>query len=99
MTINEEFKQIIKEIIEQKWSAAEWAGHEADDWFQTPHFEGGFEADETYENGEFNFSHTDAEGKEWWFTFSLGDISNLMESGFSAVKLVDPVDYDDNQPY
>ncbi len=84
------------EIKEQNWSLKEWAGHEADDWFQTKHFHGGFEADETYENGEFNFSYYDDSGKEWWFTFRLEDVNRLMSKGLDAIELIDPENFDYN---
>ena len=92
--VTKEFKKILEEIIDQNWSLEEWAAHEADDWFQSKHFNGGFEADETYKNGEFNFSFYDQSGKEWWFTFKLNDVDCLLENGFDSIELVDPETFD-----
>eukprot|EP00767_Chilomastix_cuspidata_P000356 gnl/Chilomastix_cuspidata/10848.p1 GENE.gnl/Chilomastix_cuspidata/10848~~gnl/Chilomastix_cuspidata/10848.p1 ORF type:complete len:107 (-),score=2.63 gnl/Chilomastix_cuspidata/10848:39-332(-) len=91
-----EFKNILKEIQDQRWSLSEWAGHEADDWFQTDHFHGGFEADESYEDGEFNFSFYDNNGKEWWFTFRLEEVERLLKEGFDSLDLTDPDSFDAN---
>jgi len=89
-----EFLGICQEIVAQHWSPSEWAAHEAGDWFQTEHFEGGFEADETYENGEFNFSFHDESGKEWWFTFSLKDVSRFLSDNSPSITLIDPETFD-----
>lgn len=93
----QEFQGILKEIVEQDWSSEEWARHEADDWFQTEHFHGGFEADETYLNGEFNFSYYDDKKKEWWFTFKLEDVPRLQQEDFSSIKLIDPETFDSDR--
>jgi len=30
-------------------------------------------------DGEFNFSYYDEAGKEWWFTFRLDDVDDLIK--------------------
>ncbi len=91
---NSEFKKILMEIKDQNWSLKEWVSHEADDWFQTEHFHGGFEADESYENGVFNFSYYDESENEWWFTFRLEDIDHIMKKGLESIVLIDPEKFD-----
>ncbi len=78
--IEVQFAAILAEIRDQKWSPSEWAAHEADDWFHTSHFEGGFEADASYKSGEFNFSHIEERGKEWCFTFKLEEVPEVSKS-------------------
>ena len=89
--IESEFNQILLKIKDQNWSSKDWAEHESCDWFQTKHFCGGFEADETYENGAFTFSYYDQTNKEWWFVFEFSEFENILKNGFSSVKLFEPL--------
>ena len=97
--MNAEFENILKEILKENWDLKTWSAHESGDWFQTKHFCGGFEADETYENGEFNFSYYDEHEKEWWFTFKLHEVNDLFKKGFNAIQLTDPDTFDYNEFY
>ena len=97
--MNHQFENILNEIIKQNWDSETWALHEAGGWFQTKNFCGGFEADETYKNGVFNFSYTDDNEKEWWFTFSLCEVNTLLSKGFNSIKLIDPDTFDYDEFY
>lgn len=88
MSVSEaQFESILLEIKGQNWSSADWAGHEADDWFQSENFIGGFEANESYKDGEFSFAYYDTSGKEWWFSFTLLEVESLLDKGFAAIEL------------
>ena len=69
--INEELKDICKEIVAENLSLEEWSHIESDDMFQTKTFEGGFDATAK----EFVFSFF-AE-KEYWFQLSLADVIKI----------------------
>ncbi|MCP4708769.1 MAG: hypothetical protein GY869_09105 [Planctomycetes bacterium] len=96
MKIDNELESILNEITTQDWNKKTWAAHESGDWFQSKHYRGGFEADETYEDGEFNFSYYDENDKEWWFTFSLDDVSKLYKKEIE-IELINPDTFDINQ--
>ena len=42
--VDEELRAICKEIQDEGKSAEQWAENESTDWFQTPHYNGGFDA-------------------------------------------------------
>ena len=65
--ITKELISICKQINDKEYSIEQWRDIESSDMFQTEHFCGGFDADES----EFCFSHYTDGGKEYWFQFSL----------------------------
>jgi hypothetical protein len=69
--LNEELKNICKEIIEEDKSVEEWAEIESDDLFQTKLFEGGYDATAK----EFVFSYY--ADTEYWFQLSLDQVRNI----------------------
>jgi hypothetical protein len=62
-----EFIAVCRQIVDHGWADEDWAERESDDWFQTPSFCGGYDADER----AFCFSYYDASGSEWWFQVRL----------------------------
>jgi len=80
LIVDDELREICREILAQKWSESQWAAHEADDWFQTPHYSGGFDATE----GEFCFGATDATGTEWWFQFPLSAVTDVLANSIKS---------------
>jgi hypothetical protein len=61
VTITEELKAILREILEENRSVSEWAEIESDDTYQTKNYCGGFDATE----GAFCFSFYDKDKKEY----------------------------------
>ena len=74
--VNSELRQILQEILDSRFSEQDWANHESDDWFQTDHFIGGFDADSRL----FGFSHYGPDGSEVWFFFSLAEVPDLLDA-------------------
>ena len=71
--LDSEFINICKSIIAENYTVDDWAEHEADDWFQTAKYCGGFDATEM----EFTFSVW-IDGEEYWFQISLDDVSLVL---------------------
>ena len=74
LLIDDELRAICCEIIEQRWSATEWAARESDDWFKSANYSGGFDATEE----EFCFAVIDDGGTEWWFQFPLAAAADVL---------------------
>jgi hypothetical protein len=70
-------------IAGMRRSVEEWAVFESCDQFQSPHFCGGFEADEK----AFCFSYYDLNGTESWFTLSLSQAQAIAQGASVALEL------------
>ena len=46
LPVDDELRGIAREIVDQHWTIQDWAAHESGDWFQTPNYCGGFEAED-----------------------------------------------------
>ena len=86
LEVNEEFRRVCEAIRAEDKSAVEWDQCESDDWFQTDHFKGGYDATEQ----EFCFSYYDTTGKEWWFQFSYEDVSRILDGELRYLDLGEP---------
>jgi hypothetical protein len=75
LCIDDEFKGICRQIIQEKKTLEEWFAIESDDMFQTAHYCGGFEGTEE----EFCFSYIDGQGKEWWFQCSVDEVERIVD--------------------
>jgi len=64
---NNEFISICNQIKDKGFSIEQWREIESSDMFQTEHFCGGFDADES----EFCFSYFAEDGSEYWFQISI----------------------------
>ena len=73
--VDDEFRNICRDIQSQGFSISDWAAHEADDWFQTAYYCGGFDATEM----EFTFSVW-IDRTEYWFQLPL-DVAGKIASG------------------
>lgn len=82
LAIDDELRGIFREIVAQNWSDADWATHEADDWFQTAKYCGGFDATEN----EFCFSVNDADSAEWWFQFPLSTVAAILSGDIKSIE-------------
>jgi hypothetical protein len=71
--VDDVFRSICDEIRRTDWSEADWAEHEADDWFQRPPYTGGFCATEM----AFCFGSI-VDGSEVWFQLSLADVHEVL---------------------
>ena len=78
-----EFVGICRQVADQACTDEDWADRESDDWFQTPNFCGGYDADER----AFCFSYYDASGNEWWFQVSLSDARMISAGGRAVIEL------------
>ncbi|WP_428261520.1 hypothetical protein [Haliangium sp.] len=70
--IDEEFRQIAREILAENKDVDEWADIESDDMFQQGRYAGGGDADE----GEFCFSYYGPDG-EFWFQMTLAQLEEV----------------------
>ena len=74
LSVEPELKQICVKIVAQRWSEQEWALREADDWFQTERYEGGYDATEE----AFCFSYYAPDSKEYWFQVTLAEVEDIV---------------------
>jgi len=79
--ITDELKKICDDIVKADWTESQWAGHEADDWFHTDNFEGGFDADEN----AFCFSYSAPNRDEILFQISLSDVKRILNGQKSTI--------------
>jgi hypothetical protein len=80
--IDEEFLTLCEQILKEGLSLGEWREIESDDMFQSPHYEGGFDATED----AFCFSYFDANDGELWFQLTL---SEIMEAVAGKIKSIE----------
>ena len=79
--VDDELRDICRELLAEGWSEAEWAEREADDWIETERYVGGFDADE----GAFTFSrYTD--GEEAWFQFTLSEAEAMVAGTLTQLE-------------
>ena len=76
-----ELRGLCAEILAESLTEAEWAEHESDDMFQSDHYCGGFESEES----AFCFSHYREDGSEWWFQLTLEQVGRVARG--EAVQL------------
>ena len=74
LNIDKELKKVLWKINQENKSDVEWAEIESSDLFQTDSYCGGYDADEK----AFCFSYYSLDGKEYWFQFSLAEVSKAL---------------------
>lgn len=52
--------------------------------FQSPHYCGGFDADDLL----FNFSFYADDGAEYWFSFSLGQVAEILSGKLKSIDSI-----------
>jgi hypothetical protein len=72
LTVDDELRAICRDLIAEGFSELEWAAREADDWVQSDHYEGGYDATEK----AFCFSRY-SEQDEAWFQFTLAEAAAI----------------------
>lgn len=78
-----EFNEILERIILTNKSEEEWDLIESCDYFQTPHYVGGWDATEQ----AFCFSFYDGEKQEHWFQLSMEQIVQIKEGKLKEISL------------
>jgi hypothetical protein len=76
-----ELRSLCAEIVAESLTEAEWAERESDDMFQSEHYCGGFESEES----AFCFSHHRDDGSEWWFQLTLDEVARVADG--DAIQL------------
>ena len=76
VAVDAELAAHLDEIIREDKSEDEWSEIEADDWFQSKHYCGGYSADER----AFVFSFYRNDGQELWFQFPLSKVTEARRS-------------------
>jgi hypothetical protein len=74
LRVSQKFVVICQRIVDTDWTESEWAAHEADDWFQTDHFDGGYDATEN----AFCFSYVRADLCEYWLQLTLPEVHDVL---------------------
>jgi len=81
--IDDEFLTLCEQILKEGLSLEEWREIESDDMFQSPHYEGGFDATED----AFCFSYFDPEGGgELWFQLTLSEITEAVAGKLRSIE-------------
>ena len=84
LPVSQEFLGICQQIADTAWTNAEWAEHEADDWFQTDHFDGGYDATER----AFCFSCVRPDLSEYRFQLTLVQIDEVLAGRLEELNLM-----------
>ena len=74
LKVDQEFKDICREIKGESKTEDDWALIESSDMFQSENYNGGFDATEM----EFCFSYYDQTQKEYWFQMSLEQVKKVL---------------------
>jgi hypothetical protein len=80
--IDHEFLTLCEQILKEDHSLEEWREIESDDMFQTPHYEGGFDATED----AFCFSYYDPDGGELWFQLTLSEMMQAVAGQLKSIE-------------
>lgn len=72
--VDDVFRAIYEQIVNEGLPESQWAEIESDDMFQVGNYEGGFDADEA----AFCFSVHTSDG-EWWFQLTLDEIVDVVQ--------------------
>lgn len=83
MKVNDEFRRIAKEIVDENKSDEEWSEVESDDMFQTESFIGGYDATEQ----AFCFSYYDEKKNEYWFQLTLEEMRAVANGTLSEIGI------------
>lgn len=83
LKVNNELKDILKEIKDLNKNLFEWRAIESSDMFQTQNFCGGFDATED----EFTFSYF-TKNNEYWFQISLLKLDKILKNEMKFIKLI-----------
>ena len=84
LQIDEEFKSICQEIINENKTDAEWSETQSGDMFQSENFCGG------YEDGVFAFGYFGTQNqpdKEFWIELTLNDIKNIVVGSIKEIEI------------
>lgn len=79
--VDDDLREICRELLAEGWSEAEWAEREADDWIDTERYAGGFDADE----GAFTFSRY-SDSDEVWFQFTLAEAEAIVAGTLTELE-------------
>jgi hypothetical protein len=80
--VDNELRGICEEIRREGKSEAQWAEVEASDWFQTPHYCGGFDAT------DMHFAFTVYVGdRQYCFALSLADALMIADSRLDRIEI------------
>ncbi len=80
--VDEEFRQICKEIIGYERTEEEWSDYDISDMFQTKNYCGGFESLEN----EFTFSYFGLD-REYWFQLALDEIKSICNGEIMEIEM------------
>jgi hypothetical protein len=80
--VDHEFLTLCEEILKEDHSLEEWREIESDDMFQSPHYEGGFDATED----AFCFSYYDSDGGELWFQLTISEMTQVVAGDLKSIE-------------
>jgi len=80
--VDRELQRICGEIREENKSEAEWARIEASDWFQTPHYNGGFDATDMH----FAFTIY-LNSEKFCFAISLSEALRIADGSIRKIQI------------
>jgi hypothetical protein len=80
--VDHEFLTLCEEILKEDHSLEEWREIESDDMFQSPHYEGGFDATED----AFCFGYDDHDGGELWFQLTISEMMAVVAGELKSIE-------------
>lgn len=88
LVVDEELKQICKEIVSENLNLNQWREIESDDMFQSTNYCGGFDATED----AFCFSYFLNKNQEFWFQIKIDEVYKILSSEITEID-ARPADY------
>jgi len=83
LVVTLELLRIFREIENRNLTLVQWRGIESDDEWESPNYQGGFDATED----AFCFSYFDNVGREYWFQKSLDEVLEINRGVVTSIKI------------
>jgi hypothetical protein len=81
LAVDDEFRQICKNIASENLDLSEWREIESDDMFQSNKYCGGFDATED----AFCFSYYQSENQELWFQITIDEVQKILSGEITEI--------------
>lgn len=80
---DQELRELCARIVAERLTEGEWAARESDDMFQSEHYCGGYDSDES----AFCFSKYHDDGSESWFQVTLAEVNAIAKGEPLAIAM------------
>ena len=82
-SVDQDFLEIVKDIVQMNHSEEEWAALESSDMFQRGVYNGGYNAEDRF----FAFSFKDESNTEWCFSLTLDEVKQISRKEKTVLEI------------